>query len=118
MSLLVRVVDEHVGGVAVVTIEGEIDASNVRDVAERVRTAVTNHSHALVVDLAETSYIDSAGINALFALHIELRQRRQQLHLVVRPGSPIVRVIGITGLEQTVATHPSRFAALEATAPA
>ena len=114
MSPLVRVVEEQVGEVTVVALDGEIDASNARDVGERLRSALTNHSHALVVDLTGTTYIDSAGINVLFALDLELRQRRQHLHLVVGPDSPIARMIGITGLERAVATHPERDAALAA----
>ena len=112
--MLVRLVDERVGEVAVVTIDGEVDASNARDVAERLRGALTNHSHALVVDLTETTYLDSAGINELFALETVLHQRRQALHLVVRPGSPIARVIAISGMERAIAIHPTREAALEA----
>jgi hypothetical protein len=50
----------------------------------------------------------------LFALDLALRQRRQRLHLVVRPASPIERMIGITGLDRAVATHPEREAAVEA----
>jgi anti-sigma B factor antagonist len=114
MSPLVRVAEEQVGDVTVVAIDGEIDASNARDVGERLRSALTNHSHALVVDLGQTTYIDSAGINVLFALDLELRQRRQHLHLVVRPASPIARMTGITGLDRAVATHPERDAALAA----
>jgi anti-anti-sigma factor len=114
VSPLVRVVDEQVGEVALVAIDGEIDASNARDVGARLRSALSNRSHALVVDLVHTTYIDSAGINVLFALDLELRQRRQRLHLVVRPESPIARMIGITGLDRAVATHSERDAALEA----
>jgi anti-sigma B factor antagonist len=114
MIPLVRVLDEHVGDVAVVTVDGEVDAANARGVGERLRSSLTNHSHALVVDLTETSYIDSAGLNVLFALDLELRERRQRLHLVIRPGSPVARVAAITGLDGAVATHPGRDAALQA----
>jgi anti-sigma B factor antagonist len=117
MTQLIRVVDEEVGEVALVALDGEIDASNARDVAERLRGALTNRSLALVVDLAETRYIDSAGINELFALDVELRQRRQQLHLVMRPGSAVARVAGIVGLDRTVTTHAERAAALAAATP-
>ena len=116
MIPLVRVLDEHVGATAVATIDGEIDASNAGDVAARLRGALTNHSFALVVDLAATTYIDSAGINELFALEAELRQRRQALHLVVLPASPIARVLAITGMERSIAIHADRAAALQAAA--
>ena len=114
MIPLVRVLDEQVDEVAVATVDGEVDASNARAVGERLRSAMTNHTHALVVDLTETTFIDSAGLNVLFALDLELRERRQRLHLVIAPGSPVARVAAITGLDGAVATYPVRDAALEA----
>jgi anti-anti-sigma factor len=116
MTVLVRVVEEQVGDVALVAVEGEIDTSNARDLALRLRGALTNRSHALVVDLGATTYIDSAGINELFALDAELRQRRQRLHLVVLPASLIARVVDITGMDRSIATHETREAALAAAA--
>ena len=113
MTQLIRVVEEQGSeDVAVVALEGEIDASNARDVAARIRAALTNRSLALVVDLSETTYIDSAGLNELFALDVELRQRRQALHLVMRPGSAVARVADIVGLDRTVPTHADRATAL------
>ena len=110
----VRLLDEHVGATVVVTIDGEIDASNARDLGERLRGSLTNQSHDLVIDLTETTYIDSAGVNLLFALDLELTARRQRLLLVIRPGSSLARVAAITGLDRTVTTHPTRDEALAA----
>ena len=113
MSLLAQITDEHHGEVPFVTVVGEIDASNSGELAERLRTALSNRSEALVVDLSPTTYIDSAGINVLFQLSLELRQRQQQLHLVVAQPSPIARMLDIVGLDATVPTHPTRSAALD-----
>jgi|1186.fasta_scaffold411875_1 anti-anti-sigma factor len=116
MSWLARIVEDRDGEIAIATVEGEIDSSNVAEIAERVRTMLTNRSESLVVDLERTSYIDSAGINLLFSLGAELEQRQQALHLVVAPASPIARMLTITGLDSAVATHPTRTAALAAAA--
>jgi anti-anti-sigma factor len=113
MSLLARVVDEQVGPIVVAVVDGEIDASNARELGERLRASLMNDSLALVVDLGGTTYIDSAGINQLFELGLELRQRRQGLRLVVPEPSPIARALAISGLDHSVATHSSRAAALE-----
>jgi anti-anti-sigma factor len=118
MSPLARVSEEHVGDIAIAVVDGEIDASNARAVGDRLRESLTNRSHALIVDLAATSYVDSAGINLLFALDLELRQRRQHLRLIVPPQSPIARMLAITGLDDAVATHATRDAALEDAAAA
>ena len=112
MSPLARVTDEQFGAVCVASVAGELDASNVRELRARLFAALGNDGVALVVDLGSTSYLDSAAINLLFALARELEQRRQQLHLVVPESAPIARMLTITGLDQAVATHATREAAL------
>jgi anti-anti-sigma factor len=114
MSLIANIRDEKEEGVPIVAIEGEIDASNSPEISSRLRDALSNRSTALLVDLTETTYIDSAGINVLFKLGLELRERQQQLHLVVAASSPIARMIAIVGLNEAVPTHPTREAALAA----
>jgi anti-anti-sigma factor len=112
MSVLARITDELHGDVPLVTIAGEIDSSNSDELAERLREALSNRSEALVVDLSPTTYIDSAGINVLFELSVALRERQQQLHVVVDPASPIARMLAIVGLDAAVPTHPTRATAL------
>ena len=112
MTLLAHITDERRGGVAVAHVEGEIDASNVKWVESRLRALLTNRSDGLVVDLSATTYLDSAGIALWFALAVDLRQHQQQLHLVVVDGSPIARMVTLTGLDETVPTHPTLEEAL------
>jgi anti-sigma B factor antagonist len=115
---LAKLVEDNEGDVPVAGIDGEIDASNAADLGQRLRGLLTNRSVSLVVDLAATTYIDSAGINLLFELAAELGQRQQRLYLVVAERSSIGRMIGITGLDNAVPVHPTRDAALrEASAP-
>ena len=105
MNLLARLEDDFAGGVPVVRVHGEIDASNARDIADRLRAGLTNRSNALVVDLSPTTYLDSAGINLLVALGEEMARRQQRLALVVDPGSPIARMVSITGLDRVLAVR-------------
>jgi anti-anti-sigma factor len=112
MSLIANIRDEQEGGVPIVVIEGEIDASNSPEISGRLRDALSNQGMVLIVDLSETTYIDSAGINVLFKLGLELHERQQQLHLVVAESSPIARMLAIVGLDEAVPTHPTRDAAL------
>jgi anti-anti-sigma factor len=114
LRALARLTDANDGDVPVAAIDGEIDASNVGDLAHRLRGLLTNRSEALVVDLLGTTYIDSAGINLLFELADELRQRQQRLFVAVAEESAIARVIGITGLDGAVPVHPTRAAAVRA----
>jgi anti-anti-sigma factor len=112
MSLIARIAEERHRDVPIVTVEGEIDASNSREIAERMRAALSNQANVLIVDLTPTTYIDSAGINVLFRLGVELGERQQQLHVVVASGSPIERMLTIVGLDRAVPTHATREAAL------
>lgn len=114
MSLLARLVEEQRDDVAIAAVEGEIDSSNVQEVGERLRALLSNRSTALVVDLTGTSYLDSAGINLLFALAGELSDRQQSLRLVVPASTPVLRMLTIAGLIGTIPTHASLDAALAA----
>jgi anti-sigma B factor antagonist len=113
MSLLARIVEQHAGEVPIAAVEGEVDASNAAQISDRVSTLLTNRSQALVIDLTRTTYLDSVGINLLFALGEAMAVRQQDLHLVIPPSSPIARTIAITGLDATVPTHARLDDALE-----
>ena len=113
MTWLASVTEERHGDVPIAVIDGEIDASNAGEIAVRLRALVTNRSVVLVVDLSRTTYLNSAGINLLFELDTELRDRQLHLRLVVGPEQPIARAISLTGLDTVVPVHATREAALE-----
>ena len=114
MSTLARLEDEWHDEIPVARLQGEVDASNVKEMGDRLRSLLSNRSVALVIDLSATTYLDSAGINMLFALAEELRGRQQRLALVVGNGSPIARMITLTGLDQTVPVTGALAEALSA----
>ena len=114
MSDLARVAAEWHGDTPVGAVTGEVDASNVAEVGVALRGLVTNESSVLIVDLSPTTYLDSAGINLMFALGDELGARQLQLRLVIAPGSSIARMLAITGLDKTYPTYPTLDAALSA----
>ena len=113
MSTIIRIDEHWLEETAVAALDGELDTANVGEVAARLRRLVENRAMRLVVDLQEVTYIDSAGINLLFAVGGELRARQQELHLVVRPGSPIERMLKIAGATAAFPTHASREEAVK-----
>lgn len=118
MSRLARLSEEQSGEISIAAIEGEVDASNAAELGDGLRALLTNESAILVVDLSETTYLDSAGLNLLFTLDGELSGRLQELRLVVPEGSPLGRTLSITGLDSTISTHATRDAALSPAADA
>jgi anti-anti-sigma factor len=109
---LATVTDERRGPIAIAHVVGEVDASNVSWVEERLRGLLTDECAVLAVDLTATTYLDSAGIAMLFSLAKTLRQRQLQLRLVVAEESSIARMVGLAGLATAVPTHGSLAAAL------
>ena len=105
MTPLADVAVEQHGDSSVARIRGEIDASNVRWLGSRLRSGLTNHSHGLAVVLTDATYLDSAGIALLFELAAELEQRRQRLVLVIDGGSPVARMVSLTGLDHAVGSY-------------
>jgi anti-anti-sigma factor len=97
--------------VAVVT--GEVDMSNAASVRQQIVESVTPDDDAMIVDLSELSFIDSAGLHALIELGTVLDERRQQLLLCVPHGSHIERAIEIIGLSRAVSVHSDRGEAME-----
>ncbi len=114
MTSIIHVSEERIDGTVVAILDGELDASSVGEVAIVLRRLVENRIMRLVVDLEQVSYLDSAGINLLFAVGGDLSARQQQLHLVVVPGSPIERTLRIVGADRAFPSHASRDEALAA----
>jgi anti-anti-sigma factor len=103
------------GDMPVATVEGEVDAANAADVGADLRRLLSNHSTGLVVDLSPTRYLDSAGINLLFSLGAELQARQLALRLVIARGSPVARMLTLTGLDRAHPAYGAVHEALEAT---
>jgi anti-anti-sigma factor len=96
-------VESDVEGVRVARLSGDIDASHVAELKLKLLGSVRNEDLGLVVDLAGTTYIDSAGVRLLFDLGERLLQRGQALRVAAPPDVPIRRVLAITKLDTLVA---------------
>jgi anti-sigma B factor antagonist len=93
---------------------GEIDASNAGGFAAQLKEAVPNTALGLVLDLSETTYIDSSGLHLIFDLADALRRRQQALQLVVAPDTFVADVLGAVSIEGAARTSPTLPDALEA----
>jgi anti-sigma B factor antagonist len=98
----------------VAMLTGEVDMSNAATVRQQIAESVTPDDDALIVDLSELSFIDSAGLHSIIELGTVLDERRQHLLLCLPPGSTIRRAIEIIGLPQAVSVYSDRGEAMEA----
>ncbi|MGH2554524.1 MAG: STAS domain-containing protein [Actinomycetota bacterium] len=102
MNGLARIEVEETPGLCLLRIKGEIDMSNAQELSAEIEAAVPNGAPTLVVDLTETTYLDSAGVKLLFLLADRYRARRRVLRLIVPPEAPIRAVLELTGLSRVV----------------
>jgi anti-anti-sigma factor len=98
----------------VAALMGEVDMSNAASVRLQIAGSVTPDDDALVVDLSDLSFIDSAGLHTLIELGTVLDERRQHLLLCLPPGSTIRRAIEIIGLPRAISIHSDRGEAMKA----
>ena len=102
---------QMVSGVPVVEAPEEIDIVN----ADRLRAALVGaaaHGHGqFVVDLTRTRFCDTAGLHALVAAHRRTLTEGGQVLLVI-PGTGVLRIFEITGLDGVIPHAPSLDEAL------
>ena len=112
MSPLEHVELEERGAVLVARVSGEVDLSNAGTVTDHLVEATPNSATVLVLDLSATSYLDSSGVRMLFELAQRLRNRGQELQLVVPEESNVRRVLLLTEVERVVPLSSSVEAAV------
>lgn len=110
---------EQQGRVTVARMTGELDLSNIQALEVQLWRAIPNAALAVVVDLSDVRYLDSAGLNLMFRLKKNLSQRGQRLALVVPEQAMIWPLLRLVQLERSIAIHPTIQDALSGTtAPA
>jgi len=93
-------------GVVVAQLKGEIDLANARPIGSLITGAVTNDVRGVVLDLTDTTYLDSSGVHLVFELHERLRARQQRLVLAIPAGSRIRRVLDLVNVEAVIPVVP------------
>ncbi len=88
---------ESRGTVAAVTVAGEIDAATAPRVQDALEDALRAASEMVVIDLTETSFVDSNGVDAI--LRFDRRATAGGLGVVIVGAQPQVRrVFDLCGL--------------------
>jgi anti-anti-sigma factor len=101
-------------GVAVASVEGEIDGSNAAELRLALSERLPSASIGLVLDLSQVTYLDSSGVHLLFELGRRLAARRQSLRLVVPHDAPMRRVLELCAVEAVAPMDEQIDTALEA----
>ena len=99
------------GEAAVITLPEEIDISNSEQVREELLSLLNRGPAVLIVDMAETTFCDSAGVNALVRAHKRATANGAEIRLVVA-SLGVQRVLANTGVDRLIPVYPSMTASL------
>jgi anti-anti-sigma factor len=98
-----------IGPHAVITMPAEIDATNAGQIRQALLSAASHRMAMLIIDMSETTFRDSAGVNAIIAAHKQTAATRTGLRLV---ATPVGRILTLTGADQLIPIYPNPQAAL------
>lgn len=98
----------------VITPMGELDVAAVRDLGPQLNEAAGQLDRPVVIDLTRVTFLDSTALGALVQADARLLRGGRRLHLAVRPGSAPAVTLDLTRIDQRLAVHPDREAALAA----
>ena len=107
MSTTADIAIERLGEWTVARIGGELDMTNCSYVRDQLMRSNPGDADCLVVDLAETAYLDSAASELLVELARRLGRHRQGLRIAMPDDSPLRRVLELTDVRAVAPIHPS-----------
>jgi anti-sigma B factor antagonist len=95
--------------VTVFHIRGMVDSSTYQDFTNALRTAIDSGAEFLLLDLAEVSYMSSAGIRSLNEISLFLRKKFPQEKLgwtprstrlkLLNPSDRVAEVMKVSGVD-------------------
>jgi len=93
-------------GVGVVTPKGRLNMVSARRLKELLADLVTGGTIRIVVDMAETTFLDSSGLGALIAGLKSARQAGGDLR-IARPTPSVMTVFELTNLDKVLRARDS-----------
>ena len=84
-----------------VTMPEEIDVISAPDVAELISAAAARSPEVITVDLTATAFCDSAGVEVLARAREMAAARGVDFRLALG-GSPVARILQLTGLDEVM----------------
>ena len=79
-------------------VAGDLDVSAAEPLEDAIDTAFDDGARALVVDLSQTTFVDSMGLSHLLRARRRADAEHASLRIVAPPGSEARVVIDLTGV--------------------
>ena len=94
-------VDRRESGIGVVVPKGRLNMVSARQLKELLAELVSSGSTRVVVDLAETTFLDSSGLGAIIAGLKSARQAGGDLR-IARPTATVLTVFQLTNMDKVL----------------
>ena len=95
----------------ILSLDGEVDASNSVILDEAIQELVQNGSRAILIDGSNLEYISSAGLGVFMSYLEEFQEK--EISLKIAGLSPkVVEVLRILGLDKLIPIYPDKTEAL------
>ena len=105
---------EVVSDVPVVTAPEEIDVTNAARLRSVLLETSASGNATLVVDMSQTRFCDSAGLNVLVRAHQRAEAQGGEVRLVISTAD-VRRIFTVTGIDRVIPSFPSLEQALAPT---
>jgi anti-anti-sigma factor len=79
-------------------VSGDVDLSNATDIETELIAAIPNRATNVDLDLDAVTYLDSAGLQVVFALTVKLRRLQIDLRILADEGTPARHAIDMAGM--------------------
>lgn len=108
-----RITDEtSSAGTVVLAVHGEADLRTAPELRERLSSAIDTGAQAIVLDLTETTFLDSMSLGVLLDAMKRVRAQEGEVRLVVSRAD-VRRIFEITLLDRVFQIEETREAAFE-----
>ncbi|MFY9930245.1 MAG: STAS domain-containing protein [Streptosporangiaceae bacterium] len=97
---------EMTGGVPVVVAPEEIDITNAAELRSALLHAAARGCPTIVLDMAQTTFCDSAGLHALLGAHQRAQSEGAEVRFVVT-GAAVRRILALTAMDRLLSVYTS-----------
>jgi anti-sigma B factor antagonist len=104
-------IDEHDGGLPVVSVRGEVDLHTAPKVEYAIEKAGGNGASAVVVDMSGIAFMDSTGLSTFMRAKDSLAKNETSLRLAAL-SQAVERIFSVTGFNEYFEVFETREEAI------
>lgn len=104
---------EHNGPVLIISVSGRIDGVNAREFESSMSDIISSEDKAVVLNLAELSYISSAGLRSILITAKNLSTNNAKFALCAIPSN-IMEIVKVAGFDRIIDIKDDQATAIAA----